>query len=145
MTTDPKHRSQGQWTHALGTSVRGLFLALRKNSRNCRNLFRKIGVIKWTTQKLRRRNYTGNRSIVVSYGTPVVTSVSCCTLNNSLFTKTKPPRRFSPRSNAARKVSSLLARFRRHLRSLELLRRQKEISKGKLSKVYEAYATAIPR
>lgn len=30
MTTDPKHRSQGQWTHALGTSVRGLFFSFEE-------------------------------------------------------------------------------------------------------------------
>jgi hypothetical protein len=29
--------------------------------------------------------------------------------------------------------------------NIELLRRQKEISKGKLSKAYEAYISAIPR
>jgi len=29
--------------------------------------------------------------------------------------------------------------------NIELLRRQKEISKGKLSKAYEAYVSAIPR
>ena len=148
MMRDRRLRSQGRWTDSVWNGVRpSSFCSFEEEQQELQKSLSKDWCDKMDNAEAEEKKLHRYSIVLLRLPTDRPRLVSCSISNNSPCTKIRPPRRFSVRSNAVRKVSSLAVIFphRCSRPSLELLRRQKEISKGKLSKVYEAYVSAIPR
>ncbi len=61
---DPKHQNQGteRRLRFFFLMRKLIFVVLKKNNKNYKNLYQKIGVIKWIMKKQKKKNYIGNKN-----------------------------------------------------------------------------------